>query len=89
MANVTDAKLAGLGAVMELQQAMTEFQNEFFAPDAQRVQAVLYQQILDRWDANVPQINELARQNPEAIAQAEQTINAIRNIMAGKPVKGG
>jgi hypothetical protein len=92
-ATITDAKVAALGASVELKQAMAEFQREFFAPDILRAQGLTAQQVLNQWDARAPELEQVAQQNPEVYGRASKTIKAIRDLVGGtaprSPTKSG
>lgn len=86
MANtIRDAKSAALGATLDIQLAIQEFQREWNAPDIRRAQAVVEKSILTQWDAHAPEIAQMQAENPDAHAKATAQINAIRNRVNNTP----
>jgi len=80
MANtVRDAKSAALGAMMDIQLAIQEFQREWFAPDYRRAQALVDQNVLTQWDAYQPEIAAMQAENPGMYQKATDQIKTLRD----------
>jgi len=85
--NISDAKNAGLASVLDLEKAMLDFQAKWNAPDVLRRQAILSQILLNQWDALSPEINQVKAQSPDVYKGASTAIQALRDRLAGKPIK--
>ena len=80
---IRDAKSAGLGAIMDLQQVLQEFQREWYAPDIRRARAAIDQGILTQWDAHQTELQQLQAANPAAYQAAARQIDALRKKAKG------
>ena len=81
--NIRDAKSSALGAMLDIQLVMQQFQQEWLYPDIRRAQAVVEQSILTQWDAHAPEIAAMQAENPDAHKKANDQINAIRARLSG------